>query len=166
MTYCLRGWPTGHACAAPAHGPCPCGPASSRLECGLAGHMHFSVPPLSLLRAICIFESPTRTSRNLANWEGVFSDNPFLYRTSELSRRPHQNLTNPPLSVSHNVAKRHENALRVTNVLKTLTWVSTGHNALGNQTRLPRSNDAALCEAAMLAQAHLRTPMTNVAVKR
>ena len=45
VAYCLRGWATGHACAAPAHGPCLCGPAASRLECSLAGHiyMHFSV---------------------------------------------------------------------------------------------------------------------------
>ena len=44
--------------------------------------------------------------------------------------------------------------------------LSTGHITLGKQTGLSRPNDAALCEAAMLAQAHLRTPMTNVAVKR
>ena len=57
-----------------------------------------------------------------------------------------------------------QHALRVTNVLKTLTWVSTRHDTLGKQTGLSRPNDAALCEAAVAAQALLRTSMTNVDV--
>ena len=54
-----------------------------------------------------------------------------------------------------------KNAFRVTDTLKTLTWVRTGHDALGKQTALSRPGDAALCEAALFAQAHLRTPMTK-----
>ena len=51
-----------------------------------------------------------------------------------------------------------QNAIRVTNVLKTLTWVSTSHDTLGKQTGLSRPNDAALCEAVVAAQA----PAKNV----
>ena len=57
-----------------------------------------------------------------------------------------------------------KNALRVTNVLKTVRWVGTSHITLGKRTGLSRPNDAALCEAAVAAQAQLRTSMTNVVV--
>ena len=127
------------------------------------GGSHFT-PPLiiSLLRAVHIFESPTRTSRNSDNWDDVLLASPFFYITAKLSIAsliPREFST-----FSFSLCKK--NPFRVTNVLKTLRciWVSTSHITLGKQTWLSRPNDAALCEAAIAAQAQLRTSMTNADV--
>ena len=59
------------------------------------------------------------------------------------------------------------NALSVEKIRKTLRCVRTivlAISTLRKQTILSRPNDAALCEAAIAAQAQLRTSMTNVDV--